>query len=80
MADAASPASPLQQEVMVLRQRVAVLEAARAAQESRTQALQDAGELAEKVLETIRDPLGVHAPNASTPPGGDFGYRPLCSA
>jgi two-component system CheB/CheR fusion protein len=46
MADAASPLSPVQQELALLRQRVADLEAARAAQD-----------LAEKVIETIRDPL-----------------------
>jgi len=63
MADAASPASPLQQEVAVLRQRVAALEAARTAQEARTQALQDAQELAEKVIETIRDPLLILQPD-----------------
>ena len=63
MADAASPASPLQQEVAVLRQRVAALEAARTAQEARTQALQDAQELAEKVMETIRDPLLILQPD-----------------
>ena len=63
MADAASPASPLQQEVAVLRQRVAALEAARTAQEARTQALQDAQELAGKVIETIRDPLLILQPD-----------------
>ena len=63
MADAASPTSPLQQEVAVLRQRVAALEAARTAQEARTQALQDAQELAEKVIETIRDPLLILQPD-----------------
>ena len=70
MADAASPASPLQQEVARLRQRVAALEAAQTAQAQHMQALQDAQELAEKVLETIRDPLlilqadlWVHAAN-----------------
>jgi len=63
MADAASPTSPLQQEMAVLRQRVAALEAARTAQESRTQALQDAQELAEKVLATIRDPLLILQPD-----------------
>jgi two-component system, chemotaxis family, CheB/CheR fusion protein len=62
MADAASPASPVQQEVAVLRQRVAELEAARTAQASRTQALRDAQELAEKVIETIRDPLLILQP------------------
>ena len=63
MADAASPASPLQQEVARLRQRVAALEAAQTAQAPRTQALQDAQELAEKVIETIRDPLLILQPD-----------------
>jgi two-component system, chemotaxis family, CheB/CheR fusion protein len=49
MADVASPASLLQQEVAVLRQRVT--------------ALQDAQELAEKVIETIRDPLLILQPD-----------------
>jgi two-component system, chemotaxis family, CheB/CheR fusion protein len=63
MVDAASSASPLQQEVAVLRQRVAALEAAQTAQAQRLQALQDAQELAEKVLETIRDPLLILQPD-----------------
>src|SRR5437763_184058 len=62
MADAASPFRALQQEVTVLRQRVAALEATRTAQELRTQALQEAQELAEKVIETIRDPLLILQP------------------
>ena len=65
MADAASPASPLQQEVAVLRQRVADLEAERYAIAPLTQALHEAKDLAEKVIETIRDPLLILAPNLS---------------
>lgn len=65
MADAASPASPLQQEVAVLRQRVADLEAERYAIAPLTQALHEAKDLAEKVIETIRDPLLILMPNLS---------------
>ena len=63
MADAASPTSPLPQELAVLRQRVAALEAAQTAQAQRLQTLQDAQELAEKVIETIRDPLLILHPD-----------------
>jgi PAS domain-containing protein len=52
MADAASPLSPVQQELALLRQRVADLETAQAA-----------WGLAEKVLETIRDPLLILQPD-----------------
>jgi len=63
MADAASPASPWLQEVARLRQRVAELEAARRVQAQQTQVLRDAQELAEKVIETIRDPLLILQPD-----------------
>ena len=63
MADAASPASPLQQEVVVLRQRVAELEVAQRMQAQHTQVLRDAQELAEKIIETIRDPLLILQPD-----------------
>jgi two-component system, chemotaxis family, CheB/CheR fusion protein len=63
MADVASPFRALQQEVTVLRQRVAALEATRTAQELRTPALQEAQELAEQVIETIRDPLLILQPD-----------------
>src|SRR5919199_4057043 len=63
MADAASPANPVPQEVAALRHRVAELEAARQVQAQQTQVLRDAQELAEKVIETIRDPLLILAPD-----------------
>ena len=63
MADATSPDSPLQQEVALLRHRVAALEAAQTAQAQRMQALSEAQELAEKVIETIRDPLLILHPD-----------------
>jgi signal transduction histidine kinase len=63
MADATSPDSPLQQEVARLRRRVAALEAAQRTQAQRTQALSEAQELAEKVIETIRDPLLILHPD-----------------
>ena len=52
MADAASPSRPVQQELALLRQHVANLEA-----------VQAAWELAEKVIETIRDPLLILQPD-----------------
>jgi two-component system CheB/CheR fusion protein len=63
MANAASLTRLLQQEVAVLRHRVAALEVAQTAQEQCMQALQDAQELAEKVIETIRDPLLILQPD-----------------
>ena len=63
MADATSPNNPLQQEVARLRHRVAALEAAQTAQAQRTQALSEAQELPEKVIETIRDPLLILHPD-----------------
>ena len=63
MADAASPSSPLHQELAALRQQVADLEAARAVQGAITHALHDAKDLADKVIETIRDPLLLLAPD-----------------
>jgi two-component system, chemotaxis family, CheB/CheR fusion protein len=65
MADTASPSSPLHQELAALRQRVADLEAERYAIAPLTQALHEAKDLAEKVIETIRDPLLILAPNLS---------------
>ena len=63
MADAASPSSPVQQELARLRQRVVDLEAAQTAQAPLLQAMQDARELAEKVIETIRAPLLILQPD-----------------
>jgi two-component system CheB/CheR fusion protein len=57
MVNAPLPSSSLQQEVAVLRQRVAALEATRTAQERRTQALQEAQALAEQVFASIRAPV-----------------------
>jgi two-component system CheB/CheR fusion protein len=63
MADATSPDSPLQQELALLRHRVATLEAAQTAQAQHSQVLSDTQELAEKVIETIRDPLLILHPD-----------------
>jgi signal transduction histidine kinase len=63
MADATPPDNPLQQEVVRLRHRVPAPEAAQTAQAQRRQALSDAQELAEKVIETIRDPLLILHPD-----------------
>ena len=75
MADATSPDSPLQQEVALLRHRVAALEAAQTAQAQRTQALSEAQELAEKVIETIRDPLLILHPNLRVQTANPAFYR-----
>ncbi|HEY5868622.1 MAG TPA: ATP-binding protein [Candidatus Tectomicrobia bacterium] len=63
MADATSPDSSLQQEVSLLRHRLAALEAAQTAQAQRIQALSEAQELTEKVIETIRDSLLILHPD-----------------
>jgi two-component system, chemotaxis family, CheB/CheR fusion protein len=63
MADATSPDNPLQQEGALLHHRVAALEAAQTVQAQLTQALSNAQELAEKVIETIRDPLLILHPD-----------------
>ena len=63
MADAASPASPLQQEVASLRQRVAALEAALTAQQHDALALREAKDAAEQIVETVREPLLVLTPD-----------------
>src|SRR5882762_3759672 len=57
MGDAALPLRLLQQEVGVLRQRVAELEAARMAEARRTQAL--LGRLAAGLSHELRNPLGA---------------------
>jgi signal transduction histidine kinase len=75
MADATSPDSPLQQEVALLRHRVATLEAAQTAQAQRTQALSEAQELAEKVIETIRDPLLILHPDLRVQTANPAFYR-----
>ena len=75
MADVTSPDRPLQQEVARLRHRVAALEAAQTAQAQRTQALADAQELAEKVIETIRDPLLILYSNLRVQTANPAFYR-----
>jgi PAS domain S-box-containing protein len=63
MADAASLSSPLQQELVLLRQRVADLEAVLTAQQHDAQALHEAKEAAEQIVETVREPLLVLTPD-----------------
>jgi two-component system CheB/CheR fusion protein len=75
MADTTSPDSPLQEEVALLRHRVAALEAAQTAQAQRMQALSEAQELAEKVLETIRDPLLILHPDLRVQTANPAFYR-----
>jgi two-component system CheB/CheR fusion protein len=54
-----TPVSPFHQELAALHHRVADLEAALTVQQHDAQALRDAQEYAEKIVETIRDPLLV---------------------
>jgi PAS domain-containing protein len=63
MADAAPPSLPLPQEWAALRQRVASLEAALAAQQPAAQTLRDATHYADQMVETVRDPLLVLTPD-----------------
>ena len=75
MDDAASPSSPLHQELASLRQRVADLEAERSARGLREQALHEAKDLAEKVIETVRDPLLILAPDLRVQAGNPAFYQ-----
>jgi two-component system, chemotaxis family, CheB/CheR fusion protein len=63
MADAASLSSPLQQELVLLRQRVADLEAMLTAQQHDAQALHETKKAAEQIVETVREPLLVLTPD-----------------
>ena len=59
MDDAAPPPMPWPEDVAALRQRVAHLEAALTAQQDGAQALREAKDAAEHIVETVRDPLLV---------------------
>jgi two-component system, chemotaxis family, CheB/CheR fusion protein len=63
MADAVPPLMPLPEDVAALRQRVAQLEAALTAQQHSEQALREAKDAAEQIVETVREPLLVLTPN-----------------
>jgi two-component system CheB/CheR fusion protein len=63
MDDAAPPPMPLPEDVAALRQRVAHLEAALTAQQHGAQALREAKDAAEQIVETVRDPLLVLTPD-----------------
>jgi len=63
MADAVPPPMPLPEDVAALRQRVAQLEAALTAQQHGEQALREAKNAAEQIVETVREPLLVLAPD-----------------
>jgi two-component system, chemotaxis family, CheB/CheR fusion protein len=63
MADAAPPPMPVPEDVAALRQRVAQLEAALTAQQQGAQALRDAKDAAEQIVETVREPLLVLTPD-----------------
>jgi two-component system CheB/CheR fusion protein len=63
MADAAPLPMPLPEDVAALRQRVADLEAALIAQHHDAQALREAKDAAEQIVETVREPLLVLTPD-----------------
>jgi signal transduction histidine kinase len=63
MDDAAPPPMPLPEDVAALRQRVAHLEAALTAQQHGEEALREAKDAAEQIVETVRDPLLVLTPD-----------------
>ena len=63
MADTTPTPLPVHEEVAALRQRVAHLEAALTAQQHGEQALRAAKEVAEQIVETVRDPLLVLTPD-----------------
>jgi two-component system, chemotaxis family, CheB/CheR fusion protein len=63
MADAAPPPLPLPEDVATLRQRIAQLEAALTAQQQGEQALREAKDAAEQIVETVREPLLVLTPD-----------------
>jgi PAS domain S-box-containing protein len=63
MAETTHPPMPLPEDVAVLRQRVADLEAALSAQQHSEQALREAKDAAEQIVETVREPLLVLTPD-----------------
>jgi signal transduction histidine kinase len=63
MADAAPPPMPLPEDMAALRQRVVQLEAALTAQQQGEQALREAKDAAEQIVETVREPLLVLTPD-----------------
>ena len=63
MADAVPPPTPLPDEVIALRQRVAQLEAVLSAQQHGEQTLREAKDTAEQIVETVRQPLLVLTPD-----------------
>ena len=65
MANTAPPPRPLPEEVAALRQRIAQLEAALTAQQHGEQALRDAKDAAEQIVETVREPLLVLTPTSA---------------
>jgi signal transduction histidine kinase len=58
-----APTTPFHQELAALRQRVAALEAALTAQQHDAQALREAKDAAEQIVETVREPLLVLTPD-----------------
>src|SRR2546423_14089818 len=58
-----APTAPVHEELAALRQRVAHLEAALTAQQHGEQALREAKDAAEQIVETVREPLLVLTPD-----------------
>ena len=58
-----APTTPMHQELAALRQRVAHLEAALTVQQQGEQALREAKDYAEHIVETVREPLLVLTPD-----------------
>ena len=75
MADAAPTPTPWHAEVAALRQRVADLEAALTAQQHREQALREAKDAAEQIVETVREPLLVLTPDFRVQSANPAFYR-----
>ena len=75
MADAAPTPSPLAHEVAVMRQRIADLEAALAAQQALVQALGARQGAAAQIVETVRDPLLLLDPHFRVQSANPAFYR-----
>src|SRR2546423_2640426 len=75
MADAAPTPSPLAHEVAVMRQRIADLEAALAAQQALVQALGARQDAAAQIVETVRDPLLLLDPHFRVQSANPAFYR-----
>jgi signal transduction histidine kinase len=75
MADAAPTPSPLAHEVAAMRQRIADLEAALAAQQALVQALRARQDAAAQIVETVREPLLLLDPHFRVQSANPAFYR-----